>query len=72
MRETMKTKEIKTNKEGQKIDRFTGKVMTCDICEREDGAKSDWEGCISVREWGNPYDHGTTCNECEEDMIDNQ
>jgi hypothetical protein len=72
MRETMKTKELKTNKEGQTIDRFTGKVMTCDVCEREDGAKSDWEGTIEVREWGNEHDCGTICDECQEDMIDNQ
>jgi len=25
-----------------------------------------------VWNWGNPYDHGTICDECQEDMNDNQ
>jgi len=47
------------------------KKLTCDICNREDGAKSEWEGTIEVWNWGNPYDHGTICDECQEDMNDN-
>ena len=46
------------------------KKLVCQECGREDGAKSDWEGFISVWEWGNPYDHGTICDECQEDQID--
>ena len=46
------------------------KKLVCQECGREDGAKSDWEGFISVWEWGNPYDHGTICDECKEDQID--
>ena len=44
--------------------------LVCDVCNRQAGAKSDWEGFISVWEWGNPYDHGTICDECQEDQID--
>ena len=46
------------------------KKLGCQECGREDGAKSDWEGFISVWEWGNPYAHGTICAECQEDQID--
>jgi hypothetical protein len=46
--------------------------LVCDICNREDGAKSEWEGTISVHSWGNEYDHGTICDECQEDANDNQ
>lgn len=63
-------RELKTNEAGQKLDRFTGKVLTCDVCDREDGAKSDWEGHISVDEWGNEHDFGTICDECHEDQLD--
>ena len=42
------------------------KKLVCDMCDREDGAKSEWEGTIKVREWGNPYDWGTICDECQE------
>lgn len=31
------------------------KKLVCDVCGREDGAKSEWEGTIDVREWGNPW-----------------
>ena len=48
------------------------KKLVCDICDREDGAKSEWEGTIKVWEWGNPYDHGTICDECQEDVNDNR
>jgi len=48
------------------------KKLVCDMCDREDGAKSEWEGTIEVWNWGNPYDHGTICNECQEDVNDNQ
>ena len=47
------------------------KKLVCDVCGREDGAKSEWEGTIDVREWGNLYDHGTICDECQEDANDN-
>ncbi len=46
--------------------------LVCDICNREDGTKSEWEGTISVHSWGNEYDHGTICDECQEDANDNQ
>ena len=42
--------------------------LVCDVCNRQDGAKSEWEGYITVAKWGNPYDHGTICDECQEDM----
>ena len=48
------------------------KKLVCDVCDREDGAKSEWEGTIKVWNWGNEHDHGTICDECQEDMIDNQ
>ena len=44
--------------------------LVCDVCNRQDGAKSEWEGYITVAKWGNPYDHGTICDECQEDQID--
>ena len=47
-------------------DTIEKKKLVCDMCDREDGAKSEWEGTIKVREWGNPYDHGTICDECQE------
>ena len=48
------------------------KKLVCDVCDREDGAKSEWEGTIEVWNWGNEYDHGTICDECQEDANDNQ
>ena len=42
--------------------------LVCDVCSRQDGAKSEWEGYIEVAKWGNPYDHGTICDECQEDV----
>ena len=42
--------------------------LVCDVCNRQDGAKSEWEGYIEVAKWGNPYDHGTICDECQEDV----
>ena len=41
------------------LDRFTGKVLTCDLCEAEDSKENE------VREWGNPYDWGVICEECD-------
>jgi len=41
------------------LDRFSGKVLTCDICEAEDSKENE------VREWGNPYDWGVICEECD-------
>ena len=41
------------------LDRFSGKVLTCDICEAEDSEENE------VREWGNPYDWGVICEECD-------
>jgi len=41
------------------LDRFTGKVLTCDQCNAEDSEENE------VREWGNPYDHGVICEECD-------
>ena len=35
------------------------RVLTCDQC----GAKDSEEN--GVREWGNPYDWGTICEECD-------
>ena len=52
-------RETKTNEAGQTLDRFTGKVLTCDLCEAEDSKENE------VREWGNPYDHGFICEECD-------
>jgi len=46
------------------------KKLVCQVCQREDGAKSQWGGEIEVWEWANPCDHGTICDECHEDMID--
>ena len=52
-------REIKTNEAGQTLDRFTGKVLTCDLCEAEDSKENE------VREWGNPYDWGVICEDCD-------
>ena len=35
------------------------KVLTCDMC----GTAGDEEN--NVREWGNPYDFGTICEDCD-------
>lgn len=48
------------------------KKLVCDVCNRKDGAKSEWEGTIEVWNWGNEHDCGTICDECQEDMVDNQ
>ena len=45
-------------------------VLVCQVCQREDGAKSQWGGEIEVWEWANPCDHGTICTDCHEDMLD--
>ena len=45
-------------------------ALVCQVCQREDGAKSQWGGEIEVWEWANPCDHGTICDECNEDMLD--
>jgi len=55
----MEKKIYKTNEAGQTLDRFTGKVLTCDLCEAEDSKENE------VREWGNPYDWGVICEECD-------
>ena len=52
-------RETKTNKAGQTLDRFTGKVLTCDLCGAEDSKENE------VREWGNPYDWGVICEDCD-------
>ena len=41
------------------LNRFTGKVLTCDLCEAEDSKENE------VREWGNPYDWGVICEDCD-------
>ena len=41
------------------LDRFTGKVLTCDQCDAQDSKENE------VREWGNPYDWGVICEECD-------
>ena len=45
-------------------------VLVCQVCQREDGAKSQWGGEIEVWECWNPGDHGTICTDCHEDMLD--
>jgi hypothetical protein len=40
----------------------TTKVLICDMC----GTAGDKEN--EVWEWGNPYDHGTICANCQEDV----
>ena len=58
----MKVREkpnTKINEAGQRLDRFTGKVLTCDLCGAEDSKENE------VWEWGNPYDWGVICEECQ-------
>lgn len=55
----MTTKFPAVNEAGQTLDRFTGKVLTCDLCGAEDSKENE------VREWGNPYDWGVICEECD-------
>jgi hypothetical protein len=40
----------------------TTKVLICDMC----GTAGDKEN--EVWEWGNPYDFGTICADCQEDV----
>ena len=47
------------------------KKLVCDMCNREDGAKSEGEGTIEVWNCGNEYDDGPICDECQEDVNDN-
>jgi hypothetical protein len=44
----------------------TTKVLICDMC----GTAGDKEN--EVWEWGNPYDHGTICADCQEDVNDSR
>ena len=44
----------------------TTKVLICDMC----GTAGDEEN--EVWEWGNPYDHGTICDECQETVNDSR
>jgi hypothetical protein len=50
---------MKEKKYEKTLNRFTGKVLTCDQCNAEDSEENE------VREWGNPYDHGFICEECD-------
>jgi hypothetical protein len=50
--------EEKVNEAGETLDRF-GKVLACDQCGAKDSEENE------VREWGNPYDWGTICEECD-------
>ena len=44
----------------------TTKVLICDMC----GTVGDKEN--EVWEWGNPYDFGTICANCQEDVNDSR
>jgi hypothetical protein len=44
----------------------TKKVLICDLCE----TAGDEEN--KVWEWGNPYDHGTICEDCQETVNDSR
>jgi len=44
----------------------TTKVLICDMC----GTAGDEEN--EVWEWGNPYDFGTICANCQEDVNDSR
>ena len=50
---------MKEKKYEKTLNRFTGNVLTCDLCSAEDSEENE------VREWGNPYDHGVICEECD-------
>ena len=50
--------EEKVNEAGETLDRF-GKVLACDQCGAKDSEENE------VREWGNPYDWGTICEDCD-------
>tara|TARA_R100000005_G_scaffold85861_1_gene54447 strand:+ start:739 stop:912 length:174 start_codon:yes stop_codon:yes gene_type:complete len=45
-------------------------ALVCQVCQREDGAESQWGGKIEVWKWWNPCDFGTICTDCHEDMLD--
>jgi len=44
----------------------TTKVLICDMC----GTAGDEEN--EVWEWGNPYDFGTICADCQETVNDSR
>jgi hypothetical protein len=44
----------------------TTKVLICDMC----GTAGDKEN--EVWEWGNPYDFGTICADCQENVNDSR
>ena len=44
----------------------TTKVLICDMC----GTAGDKEN--EVWEWGNPYDFGTICTDCQENVNDSR
>ena len=56
MRDTIETKKMTLKK----------KILTCDMC----GTAGDEEN--EVWEWGNPYDFGTICADCQETVNDSR
>ena len=60
------------------VRRTTKKVLTCDMCgtagwpATEKELAKVFDDSNKVYEWGNPYDHGTICDECQETVNDSR
>ena len=48
------------------------KVLTCDMCGTAGTPATEKEAANEVWNWGNPYDHGTICDECQETVNDSR
>jgi len=54
------------NAHAKKLKMYFEKKLVCDMC----GTAGDEEN--EVWEWGNPYDNGTICEECQETVNDSR
>ncbi len=57
---------------------LTKKVLTCDMCgtagwpATEKELAKGFDDSNKVWQWGNEYDHGTICDECQETVNDSR
>ena len=48
------------------------KKLVCDMCGTAGTPATEKEGANEVWNWGNEYDHGTICDECQETVNDSR
>jgi len=69
---TETTKTYGANFAGFIHSHLTKKVLTCDMCGTAGTPATEKEGANEVWNWGNEYDHGTICDECQETVNDSR